>query len=176
MRRTMWLVFGWVPLVAVLGVSVRPADAASFNFSYTFADGTFVQGTLDGDISLADANLVENVEVTSASLNGTVPFRDPITTAPETFAPFPDSDTVSFDGLGMDLAVLGSTNTTGVLLFLITADGRESAELSSGVGFVLDPVYEPSRWELTPVPEPGTAMLVGLGGLVLAWRARRPQR
>ena len=173
----MWVVFALARLVAVLGLSVGPAAAASFNFSYTFEDGTIVLGTLDGDISVTDANLVENVVVTTASLNGIVPFLDPILTAPdEPLASFPDSDTVSFDGSGMDLAVFASTATTRALLFTITAEGQVSAELSSLVGLVTDPVYEPSRWALTPVPEPDTGMLVGLGGLLMAWRARRPQR
>ena len=75
--------------------------------------GTIVQGTLDGD-SAVDPNLVENVEVTTGSFNGVVPWLDPIHTAPdETFAFFPNSNTVSFDGSGMDLAVFASTFSGG---------------------------------------------------------------
>ena len=139
MRRMMAVVFALVSLVAVLGLSVGPAAAASFNFSYVFGAGTTVEGMLDGDISPADPNVVGNVVVTMVAIDGggVSPFTVTST--------LPDHNTVSFDGSQMDLAVEGIY--LGLFAFL---DLDDQAGLFSPFGIVTDLVFEPSRWELTP--------------------------
>ena len=141
MRRMMAVVFALVPLVAVLGLSGGPAAAASFNFSYVFDTGTTVDGMLEGDISPTDPNLVENVVVTMVVIDGGVvsPFV-PTSTSP-------DRNTVSFDGSHMDLEVEGLFSELFAVLFF-NLNGQ--AGISAVVGIVFDPVFEPSRWELTP--------------------------
>ena len=149
MRRMMAVVFALVPLVAVLGLSVGPAAAASFNFSYDFGVGlgNTVEGMLDGDISPTDPNVVENVVVTMVVIDGGVvsPFTVTLT--------LPDHNTVSFDGSQMDLLVEGIFNGSFIVLEL-----DESAGLICACGIVIE-AFEPSRWELTPaaaVPSGGS--------------------
>ena len=151
MRRMMAVVFALVPLVAVLGLSVGPAAAASFNFSYVFGVGlgNTVEGMLDGDISPTDPNVVENVVVTMVVIDGGVVSPFTVTST------LPDHNTVSFDGSQMDLEVEGIY--LGLFAFL---DLDDQAGLFSSFGIVTDLVFEPGRWELTPaataVPSGGT--------------------
>jgi hypothetical protein len=91
-------------------------------------------------------------------------------------ATLPDHNTVSFDGSQMDLRVEGIFS--GAFIVLSFENGQ--AGLSSPVGNVVDLVFEPSRWELTPtaptVPTMPSVMLFVLGGLIVASRFRWPQR
>ena len=180
MRRMMTLRMALAPLAAALGLSAGPAAAASFGFSYVFETGDSVDGMLDGDVSATDPNLVENAKVTMLVINGVTPFVGDIVTAPDlSFAFFPDSDTVSFDGSDVDLAVFGTVEFPGPVLLLLDSDGPNSSGLFSTLGSVSELVFEPSRWTLTPkapIPEPGAATLFGLGGLIVASRTRRLRR
>ena len=138
MRRMMAVVFVLVPLVAVLGLSVGPAAAASFNFSYVFGAGTTVEGMLDGDISPTDPNVVENVVVTMVVIDGGVVSPFTVTST------LPDHNTASFDGSQMDLTVEGIFSESFIVLVL-----DDGAGLICTCGYVTE-AFEPSRWELTP--------------------------
>jgi hypothetical protein len=129
-----------VPLVAVLGFSVGPAAAASFNFSYVFDTGTTVDGMLEGDISPTDPNLVENVVVTMVVIDeGVVAPFVPTSTSP-------DHNAVSFNGSHMDLEVEGLFDGLFAVIFF-NLDGQAGISAQQGIVFE---VFEPSRWELTP--------------------------
>lgn len=153
------------------------AATSSFDFAYTFDDGVVAEGLLEGDIRLADTNLVDVLSVAVLSVGG-VTVCDGDCLANPLGSPGPAL--VSFDGVLMDIIVSPDPpDGTGALAW-------SSADVAvysvGGAAQTFD--YDGNRWSLservaaaTPVPEPGAAMLFGVGVLAVASRLRiRPRR
>jgi hypothetical protein len=149
--------------VALVVAAPLPALAASFNFSYTFASGNVLEGVFEGDISLVDPNVIENVFNVTASYNGTeLGGGAPV-------GPRSCCGVVTFNGVGLLFGV--EWEDYGDMGFTMSS-ARISHYDGSTLIFDTDlalpglpPTFDLSRWMVTekmssPVPEPAGATLL----------------
>ncbi len=169
--------------VVALGIALAvPAKAtlSTYDFSYTFNGGVDVlTGTLSGTLR-PDNNTVVISAIASAAFDGVTGQALPYLNSLEGFLSFPGFPPVaSLNGSILDfIACTDASCSDG---FLFDSQGVFSAGLPqviTGLSFgdVHDEIYDPARWNLTAVPEPGTIglFLTGLFGLVLT-RGRAPK-
>ncbi len=155
------------------------ARATSFNYQYTFGDGTVVNGSLDGTVS---GNFVTGVDVTSMFFNGTE-ITGPIKGYALAGNAWIDGPVVSFDVFQNNFLFIDgdiSSSSSASNYFYMLNDsvyfanvtnvlsptlGVDSAETSAG-----------SRWSLqaASVPDGGmTVVLLGLSMFGLAGLHRK---
>lgn len=173
-----WLVTITLGVVCALALS-SSAAAASFSFEYMFANGHTLSGTVEGDL-LSDGNTVSSLRNlhavyserpdlifdnlappgyrTSMRLDGTgqwvfYGFVEPITpTRINNFGFRIGSHSVT------DSAVVGTWSTASASLFFPTGANRLDGEAFATARYSAQE-FTPT----TPVPEPSTLFLLGLG-------------
>ncbi|HAX84910.1 MAG TPA: PEP-CTERM sorting domain-containing protein [Cyanobacteria bacterium UBA11370] len=153
--------------------NINPAEAASFNFSYTLQDGSILSGMLEGDVQ-PDGDTVFVSAITMPTFNGVagpdLPFVQSVTGF---FSGNPGTATVSFSGNVMD--IIASIAPQGIDGFLFESSGGSilgfpayNSGPSYGDGLEQ---YDPSKWELTAknptsVPEPASVLgLLAVGAV-----------
>jgi hypothetical protein len=168
-----------VALAFVLAAGTA-AQAATFNFSYTFDDGNKVTGSFDGT---ANGNLVTDLSHIFVSLNGNA-FPGSGSLGAYSFdtatSNWEEHAVVSFDGLHSNFGFSdGHPSTSGEIFLLIPYDtsSTEFAQLLHGGSESSDfgiPTVA-AHWQLTAVPEPETyaMLLAGLGLVGFAARRRK---
>ncbi len=177
--------------VASLGLVLflPQAEAAQYNFSYTFGSNT-IEGQLDG-ILQGDNNTVAVNSIPVASLNGAaVPTLSFAYNADNyysvkfpTFYPiqpgFPNETTpwVTLDGSYMNLVAFNSSAGGNGVDF---SAGSSLAQILGGPTFFsgasYGSVHTPfvqSNWQMSAVPLPATLPLFASGVAALAWRRRK---
>lgn len=166
---------------AALSLSVidaTPAQAASFNFSYTTENRDILSGVLEGTVQ-ADSDTVFVSGITRANLNNVSAPDLPFV---ESFSKFivgtPENPTVSFSGLVMDLLACTSPDCEDGFLF-DTFDAFDSPTYASGSSYGnTQEIYNPTRWKLTAkpstsVPEPASVLgLFAVGALGAAFKLK----
>lgn len=170
-------------VAGLLALGCEVADATSYQFSYTFADGDAVTGSFDG---IANGNLIDSLTGISMAVNGTA-VGGPIFGQAGGFDPAPA--TASFDGTQNNLffrnaagsyfsAIDGGSDygPAGTnLFFLFVAGSANSCDSASGgaaPGFTCPGLIGPApRWSVSAIPEPGVATLLVLGLGMVGWIA-----
>jgi hypothetical protein len=175
---------------AVLAACSGAAHASTFDFSYTFADGQAVTGSLDGTLN---GDLVTNVSNVSVDFQGTV-FTGTL------YAGTFDATTGGFD-YSANAAVVSTNaahnnfifadntdpaanNATNFFYYInnsaFSTDGNpavSAANFNPGANssFDLDTPAAAGQWSLNPVPVPAALplMISGLGLLAGAKRRRQ---
>ena len=172
-------------VVATSMAIANPANALTFNFSYTFESGDTLSGVLEGDIFEEEEDVVIVSEITSSFFNGTsLGSKEVVNFFPETeiglaaiFAGFePFTPVVSFSGSFMDIFACDSfvldeegfplpgddECETGFASFAFEEGG-----FIAGEGFGEE--FNPESWSLThatavPTPAAVLPILTGLFG------------
>ncbi len=152
--------------------NINPAEAASFNFSYTLQNGSILSGMLDGDVQ-ADGDTVFVSAINMPTFNGVagpdLPFVESLF---EFFGGPAGSPTVSFSGNVMD--IIASIAPQGIDGFLFESSGAVFGfpiyNSGNSYGQAFEP-YNPQNWQLTAksVPEPASVLgllAVGAVGVV----------
>lgn len=158
----------------MVGLWSSTVQAASFNFSYMFADGTTFSALLDGDLA-ADGNIFSVTDVQSSSLTNTSGM--PVDFSPAGLA---FDSTLALDGGFASFAVgdLAADQRGEVGFSLFNTAERSFADagyVATGAPTRTAEGFRYSGYSLTadapqPVPEPGTtgALLMGLAGMSVA--------
>lgn len=172
--------------VACALLASTATHATTFNFSYTFLDGTEVSGAFDGT---ANGNVVTGLTHIFLSINGNaVPESGSLSAfsyAGPT-VPWMNNPVVSFNGLQSNFHfVNGDLNvgnfTAGLFVIPLNSSTADYAQVFYGTLYTADAdpgANIPSRWHLEAVPavpEPGTyaMLLAGLGLIGVAARRKR---
>jgi hypothetical protein len=165
------LALGWA--------SSANATLMEYDFNYTMSGGSHVlTGMLDGTLQ-PDNNTVVISAITSAEFDGTSLLPLTYLNSVEGFLGTPGFPPVaSLDGLVLDFISCTDASCGGPVAFLFFTNQSPPVFLIGGGG----EDYDPARWSMVAVPEPGTIGLfvTGLFGLALmrrrsGWdRALRP--
>ncbi len=174
-------------LVAVsAGYAATSYAQQTFDYSYTFADGLNVSGTLEGTVS---GDYVTGVSDVTMLFNGT-PVGGSIFTGTYNGSAWVAGGVVSFDVSQNDFLFMnsdfpgGNWGATAYLYMIPTTiyGGQAYASDSDPILVGNDTPANPDHWSLTavpsydrdPVPDGGcTAMLCGMSLLALGWLRRK---
>jgi len=167
-------------IALILGISSSVASAEVFNFSYTRnVDNQKLSGQLVGLLQPDGNTVIVSSFLDFASLNSVPGPALPFLYSTD-FVNFGTPDVqpkVTFNGVFMDFVVC---NVSGCAdrsdAFTINAANLSAQEFgSNGAPFyasdgffgAFGETFSASRWSLSPVPEPMSVALFGLGGLLL---------
>jgi PEP-CTERM motif len=156
--------------LAISTLVAASAQAAVFDFSYAFGDGSLATGVVEGTVQ-PDGNTIDIYTVDSFTANGQS--IDPAVAISAVHHTQPAIAT--FDGSFMDFYIANPTLNYGLSLYSPT----QFAEILPPGGPADFETYDPTHWSITAaqaVPEPATWAMMGLGfaGIgALAYRARR---
>jgi hypothetical protein len=169
-------------MVALPVAAPLPALAASFDFSYTFSSGSVMEGSFDGNISLSDPNLIENIHGITASFHGAT-FS--VALGGDTaVGPTPGYDVVTFDGAGLNFRAawpgggFGIDETSAAIHYF---DGT-FLYFDTDLALLIFPPPPSSfilgRWMVAentsgPVPEPTGSILFSAGFVMVGCALRR---
>ncbi len=176
--------FSKLGITIAVVLATTAAKAESFEYSYTFLNGSVIAGSFEGT---ANGNLVTNLSHITASLNGHVyngsgnllgSFLDIGASTSSGFAWVPGAAVVSFNGQQNNFLFNdGISPYSGFTNYVYIASESIFAYISTGL--YQQDNYNASRWTLTsvsavPEPEALTMLLAGLG--LMGTVARRRQR
>lgn len=173
-----------IGVTTLLVAPERSAQAATFDYSYTFDTGQVISGSFTGDQSGQNITDIANI---TASLNGT-PFTGPLYAMSYTGAPNACNSVSCFSGTGAIVSFNAQNNN---FLFLNTDSPTDFVNSNYANVFYIIPYggsertsyyqpptntfidydnehYIPNNWVLTAaVPEPSTwaMMILGLFGV-----------
>jgi hypothetical protein len=96
----------------------------------------------------------------------------PVTALSLVFWGYASSTNVSFAGQTLSLVTLGSTSNYNIYGADVSAFAGQIGQLLFTASRLNNDIIDNIQFSSTPVPEPSTLALSGLGGLFLAWRRR----
>lgn len=163
---------GWVRptlllLTCVLALTPISALAASFTYSYEYDSGSVLTGSFDGDVSVVDADVIENISNLTAFYGGVELGNGALVPSLTAVASF-SGNTMNLEGNGFAAGPIPLPEGFSLLVGGIPVVLQNGALVE---GFPGAPVYAPGSW--TIVPEPATSLLVLGGTLALAVPRRR---
>lgn len=169
--------------VFVLSAFATTAEAATFDWSYEFNNGTTLSGAFDGVLG-GDLDTITVSSVSNVLLNGGV-VGLPLIVSSLTyfFGGGPSAAVVSISGLLMDICVDTSGGCFGDGFFFDTLFGIGAfTDLPFGVATAQDNPFDAVDWNIAervsavPVPAALPLLATGIGALgVAGWRRRRQE-